>query len=726
VTAALESTRAQAAQLVLDASRDETMREAAVRAVKPVEVATLGALLEARQPPRLQLAAAEQLGRNDSEPAARVLLGGWSHFAPVLRERILGILTSREGSTRLLLAAIRSGEIPAGAVSAITRDRLLKHPNSALRDQARAAFESVATPARAEVLAQYQSAATLRGVPTRGQPLFERLCASCHAHAGVGQEVGPTLAVLRDKDPAYWLKNILDPNAVVEPRYVSYNIETRDGRSLSGLLQGESSTTLTLVQPNALKETILRQDITEIRASGVSLMPEGLEQNLVPQDLADLIAFLRQSGPPRQFPGNHPALVRAEPDGSLRLAATNAEIYGGEIAFETQFQNIGMWHGSKDHVAWSASVPKAGLYDVYLDYACAAGAAGNSFALEATDYVIRDRVASTGTWDVYRQLKVGAVQLNAGEQRLVFRPEAELTSALIDLRTVVLSPHGVPQRWPRAAALDGLPRDPAALARVILDPTLPQSAREAAVNANPQFGPALLREMTRDLVPGTPDEYQRIPWIWRVAILAGKRNDPTQLLQILEVSLPEPAAPLQDWQAVVLGGGIINGLSQQALWPGERLNEILLNHDPLKTRWQRALELAAAKADDSKVPTGTRYDALRMLGVEPWEKRGAQVVRYLSRDTHAELQMGAVSALNDMKSVAAGRALLDGLADCSPSNRQLALEALLRDDQRVELLLEAIGAARVQSSDLAEAQRRKLKEYPQETIRLHAQRVLAR
>src|SRR6185503_15629514 len=104
-----------------------------------------------------------------------------------------------------------------------------------------------------------------------------------------------------------------------------------------------------------------------------------------------------------------------------------------------------------------------------------------------------------------------------------------------------------------------------------------------------------------------PEEYQRIPWIWRVAILAGKRNQAPLLRQILDVSLPELNAPLLDWQAVVLGGGLINGLSQQGLWPGERLEALLKDQPALTPRWRRALDLAAAMADNPEVRQGTRY-----------------------------------------------------------------------------------------------------------------------
>ena len=86
---------------------------------------------------------------------------------------------------------------------------------------------------------------------------------------------------------------ILDPNAAIEPRFINYQIETRDGRSLSGVISGETATSVTLVQPGGASEQLLRSEVTAIKASPLSLMPDGLEQVISPQDLADLISYFK-------------------------------------------------------------------------------------------------------------------------------------------------------------------------------------------------------------------------------------------------------------------------------------------------------------------------------------------------------------------------------------------------------------------------------------------------
>ena len=87
------------------------------------------------------------------------------------------------------------------------------------------------------------------------------------------------------------------------------------------------------------------------------------------------------------------------------------------------------------------------------------------------------------------------------------------------------------------------------------------------------------------------------------------------------------------------------------------------------------LVLASTTADNAATPTGTRYDALRLLGVDSWDRRGAQLVRYLGKGVDAELQQGAVSALGDMPAPEATHALLSGMEQFSPQNRKLAIDA---------------------------------------------------
>lgn len=280
---------------------------------------------------------------------------------------------------------------------------------------------------------------------------------------------------------------------------------------------------------------------------------------------------------------------------------------------------------------------------------------------------------------------------------------------------------------PAPARADDAPKAVAeAVARQILDDSKPDAEREALVETHAVLSDRLIEAMAAGLKPGTPDEYRRIPWIWRVAIAAGKRNEAGELARILGVALPTPGGKLDDWRAVVVGGGLINGVSQAGEWPGPRFEAVVKGDPGLSERWRRCIELAAAMADDEAVATGTRYDALRVIGVEPWDRRGAQLFRYLVRGIHPELQMGAISGLSDVQSppAAVAQALASGLEHYAKPNLELALDALLRDEARASVLLDLLADGRLKADRLGEARVKVLKAHASEAVRTRAGKLL--
>jgi neutral/alkaline ceramidase-like enzyme len=262
-----------------------------------------------------------------------------------------------------------------------------------------------------------------------------------------------------------------------------------------------------------------------------------------------------------------------------------------------------------------------------------------------------------------------------------------------------------------------------ALARSILDATKSNAEREKLLADASVDAGALITAMAKDLEPGTPEEYVRIPWIWRAAVAAGRRNQTAEMKSLLAASLPTMGEPLRDWQAVVIGGGVIHGISLTGAWPADRLKELLRGEKDLSARWKRVPDLAVVMAADESVKTGTRYDALRILGVESWKKRGATLTSYLGAGIHAEVQSGAIGALNDMRAKEVGPALIGSLKNFSDRNRNAALNALLRDDSRMAALLDAVAAGRLTVSDLGEARVQKLNAAENKKVRSRAEQL---
>jgi putative membrane-bound dehydrogenase-like protein len=442
---------------LFDAARSAVANEKAAGADKLLAVRLLGRgldrqredmtalanLLAPQVPDDLQAAAVAALGRLRAPQVPELLLRGWKGQSPAQRRQVLDVLFGRPEWLSAVLDAVEKRQVLAAEIDAARRQRLLGHRSADVRRRAAKLFADAVNPDRQKVIDAYQSVLTLTGDARRGAELFTKNCASCHQLAGVGHAVGPDLASLGDKSPQAMLIAVLDPNRAVEARYVGYTATTRGGVVFTGVLTEETGTSITLAGQDGQKKTILRRDLEELTSSGKSAMPEGLEQQVKPQEMADLFAHVRSVGPQPQrktFAGNRPELVRPAGDGALLLAAATCEIYGPTVVLEKQYGNLGYWTTQEDRATWTVEVTKAGKYAVWLDWACEPGSAGKTFLLESGPNRLTGRVASTGSWDTYRQAKVGEIVLPAGWQRVTFRSAGRIFTPLIDLKSVKLVP----------------------------------------------------------------------------------------------------------------------------------------------------------------------------------------------------------------------------------------------------------------------------------------------
>jgi hypothetical protein len=138
-------------------------------------------------------------------------------------------------------------------------------------------------------------------------------------------------------------------------------------------------------------------------------------------------------------PGNQPAVVKAGEDGTLQLLASNCEIYGKQIAVYEPQHCIGWWTSEEDHVIWDVEVPKAGKYDVSLEWAITDEWSNNKFVIEAGKNKLEGVIPTTGGFDKYKEQKFGALELSAGRQTIKMQSIAPIKGELADLRKVTLA-----------------------------------------------------------------------------------------------------------------------------------------------------------------------------------------------------------------------------------------------------------------------------------------------
>ena len=140
------------------------------------------------------------------------------------------------------------------------------------------------------------------GDPARGRRLFHDRCATCHRLYGEGETIGPDLTYANRHDRDFLLVSLVDPSGVVRKEYQAYQLATKDGRVLSGLIVEQTPEAITLRDAKGERTRIARSEVEELKESDVSLMPESLYKEFSPEQLRDLFSFL-QSEPPRRSKG---------------------------------------------------------------------------------------------------------------------------------------------------------------------------------------------------------------------------------------------------------------------------------------------------------------------------------------------------------------------------------------------------------------------------------------
>jgi putative membrane-bound dehydrogenase-like protein len=247
-------------------------------------------LLSPSTPDALQSAAVVALNKRRDNAVTNVL-SHWTELARATRTRAVALLLSRRANALALLQAIEQGNVARAELSAADIQRLTTHTDGGVRSKAREVFQRDAS-ARSEVVKRFQPALQLKGDMERGHVLYQQRCAMCHRTDKEGFAVGPDLASVAATGKEKLLASMLDPNAEVAPAYVSYAVETKRGESFVGILAGENPLAVMLKVPNGETVRLGRENIAAMRGSDKSLMPEGLEEGLGAQEMADLLEFV--------------------------------------------------------------------------------------------------------------------------------------------------------------------------------------------------------------------------------------------------------------------------------------------------------------------------------------------------------------------------------------------------------------------------------------------------
>lgn len=241
----------------------------------------------------VRLAAISVLSSFPPGDVDRQLLKRFNSESPEAKRAILDLFLSSTKRTTMLLDELAAKRISVGELDPLRVRRLTRHRNRDIRNRALKLLAAAIPADRRKVLADYQSALTMKADPKRGLEVFRKNCTACHRIGKLGVNVAPDISDSRTKTPAQLLVSILDPNRAIDSNYISYTAVTADGKVHTGIIAVETASSITLKQQENKTVTLLRKDVETLKSNGISLMPVGLEKNVTVQQMADLIAYIK-------------------------------------------------------------------------------------------------------------------------------------------------------------------------------------------------------------------------------------------------------------------------------------------------------------------------------------------------------------------------------------------------------------------------------------------------
>ncbi len=223
------------------------------------------------------------------EELEKLLVGG----GPAVRRAAVSLISTSPRRLASIASKLEEGRLAPKLIGASELKIFTERARGEVKQILQQAMDRLVNSDRRQILADYQSALQLAGDVERGKAVFVKNCATCHKVGNVGVDIGPDISDSRTKQPVQLLTSILDPNQAIDNNYFRFVILTVDGRISEGMIAEETEDAIILLSQDNQRNVIYRDDIEEFKATGVSLMPEGLEAQIDQQAMADLIAFIK-------------------------------------------------------------------------------------------------------------------------------------------------------------------------------------------------------------------------------------------------------------------------------------------------------------------------------------------------------------------------------------------------------------------------------------------------
>lgn len=290
----------QAMELIGDAGKPAEQRCNAMSligiGIQPAEQERqiLLSLLTPATPPLVQHRAIDHLTSSSDTGPANELLDRWPSMSKSVRDHCVSRMLVRQPWSEQLISAMESKKVAVVDLSASAKQQLSQTGSRSMRVRAARVIAATGAADKQLLVRSYLDQFDSDGNIENGAVIFKKHCAACHVPDSQGRAIGASLDNLSDRRDRVLVEAILDPNRAVDPKYQNYIVRTVDDQILSGAIEEEAGSSITLGHADGKRTTINRTEIASMKNSGVSLMPEGLEQTLTPQAIEDLIHYLQQ------------------------------------------------------------------------------------------------------------------------------------------------------------------------------------------------------------------------------------------------------------------------------------------------------------------------------------------------------------------------------------------------------------------------------------------------
>lgn len=267
-------------------------------------VAPLLAVLAQDQQSALKRVAMQSLANYDDASIAKTILARYGSSLPAehnVRSTADRVLASRKDWAKAFLEQVDAWVIKARDIDPDVVQQLKLHNDGTINALVAKHWPDMRAQPAAAKLAEIQRISDLLknggGDVGKGEALFAQRCVACHKLFGKGGAVGPDLTGYERGNLEFWLPAIMDPSLEIREGYTNFVVTMKDGRTLIGMIADQNPQAVTLRDPANQLTTLSREQIASLKATPISLMPEGLLMGLKDGELRDLFAYMmKQTG----------------------------------------------------------------------------------------------------------------------------------------------------------------------------------------------------------------------------------------------------------------------------------------------------------------------------------------------------------------------------------------------------------------------------------------------